>query len=238
MRDDFQSNGQPLRGWPGWPLAGLNQRKWAGVCVALVGASDRVPACDNVPSMRRGLVCASTITSVGAAWREAWFGCGGPFSRALQTFATVSGRCLHSRSTTTYLVFNADWTPRERPSWRTRIRWRSTGRRSSRLVDFTFVLLCYCCCSRDVSLWDAQHLSGGFHVSTSASSSRPYNMIASYKSFCSLLATFLLRFSFQRNCLQHTAPTRPTLSPIPLLSNIYTTYTPSSQPTPRKYAPH
>lgn len=172
--------------------------------------------------MRRGLVCASTITSVSAAWREAWFGCGGPFSRALQTFATVSGCCLHSRSTTTYLVFNADWTPRERPSWRTRIRWRSTGRRSSRLVDFTFVLLCYCCCSRDVSLWDAQHLSGGFHVSTSASSGRPYSMIASYKSFCSLLATFLLQVSCQRKI----SPSERSYSshPLPFL------YCPTSTP--------
>lgn len=183
--------------------------------------------------MRRGLVCASTITSVGAAWREAWFGCGGPFSRALHL------RCERPLSSFTLYhdIVNADWTPRERPSWRTRIRWQSTGRRSSRLVDPTFVLFCYYR-SRDVSVLDAQHLSGGFHVSTSASSSRPYNMIASYKSFCSLLATFLLQFSFQRNCLQHTAPTRPTLSPIPLLSNIYTTYTPSSRPNPQQTCPH
>ena len=162
-------------------------------------------------------VCASTITSVGAAWREAWFGCGGPFSRALHL------RCERPLSSFTLYhdIFNADWTPRERPSWRTRIRWQSTGRRSSRLVDPTFVLFCYYR-SRDVSVLDAQHLSGGFHVSTSASSSRPYNMIASYKSFCSLLATFLLQVSCQRKI----SPSERSYSshPLPFL------YCPTSTP--------
>jgi hypothetical protein len=69
VHDDFQSNnlcGAALA------LAGLNQRKRAGVCVALVGASDRVPACGNGNVPPCAGVCASTITSVGAAWREAW----------------------------------------------------------------------------------------------------------------------------------------------------------------------
>jgi hypothetical protein len=139
--------------------------KRAGVCVALVGASDRVPACGNVPSMRRA--CASKPSHLweGSLVRLWW-----TLSRALPLlcFATVSGRCLHPPPRPTS-IFDADWTPRERPSWRIRIRWRSTGRRSSRLVAFTLVLLC-CCYSHAISFLDLQHLPG---VSTSASSSRP-----------------------------------------------------------------
>ena len=170
------------------------------------------------------------LHSAGAVWREAWLWWT-LFSCALDCCALrLSGCCLH----TLYPDFvDADWTPRERPSWRIRIRWRSIGRRSSRLVALIFVLL-FCSCSCHVSFLDSQHLSDGLHVFTSASSSHPWSMIASYKACCSSLATFLLQFSFQRylspSYYSHSLPSSQ-------LSTTQTTYTPPLYPPPRT-CPH